>query len=151
MPWLSRRTYAVLQQSLEAHVREGAARETQAQQDRIVVQNARLAYESLVRGQEALHARVTAAEKKAAIAETAEAIYRTQLNEVKLERAALLAKLTGTDVHVATVETPMAMSPSGGAGVSFDDLGDTAAAAEGYKDMHDIPASKPAFPSLTEV
>lgn len=151
MPWISRASLALLKASLDAHIGERTRLGQEIVDLKVERDSAHHEYRRLVQGQAALQERVTIAERQAAVAKTAEGLYRMQLNQVQLERAELMTRLIrGIDLKVPVVEAPIAMNPDGGGGVSFDDLGDTAAAVEGYKDMHDIPPSKPAFPSVTE-
>lgn len=60
---------------------------------------------------------------------------RLQLNEIRLERGALLDKLYGLKVVTPVIQdTPTTMPP----GTDFDDMGDARAKMEGLADMHDI-------------
>lgn len=87
--------------------------------------------------------------KRVASSEAREAIFRTEVNCLRLDHAALLARvIPGLDLKVPSIEAPLpgpqAVTDQGLN--QFEDLGDERAAAVGYKEMHDIPPSKPATP-----
>jgi chromosome segregation ATPase len=153
MPWITRRVLATIDAAysrVESHVtdlrneRDRLLGELKAWSTRGRAAEERAAYLEALH--ETLRERVTQAEKKSVGAQTAEAIYRTELNAVRLERAELLAKLTNIDIQVPRIEAPLGVSPSGGGGVDFEDMGDAEASAAGFKDMHDLPPSRPARP-----
>jgi hypothetical protein len=93
----------------------------------------------------ALRDRATQAEIRRTAAETAEALYRVRVNHLERTNAELLTRLVpGLTPTVPVIERPLQTEP--GAGIDFEDMGDAAASAAGYRDLHDLPPNRPLRP-----